>query len=164
MELLAVFTDDLRPHALWGYRAQGSLTSAGHLLAQAVAWEDNQTAGVSSKSAGPEGSLLTQRNTRPRMTFPSHRLKKGTLPSGCSDSAWPWVLSPSPCLAAPASIGISSTQPAKCRRKACGFRASRCEPSVSTLHILCFKNTHLEHSRGREDEPRPPIINSLSFL
>lgn len=164
MELLAVFTDDLRPHALWGYRAQGSLTSAGHLLAQAVAWEDNQMAGVSSKSAGPEGSLLTQRNTRPRMTFPSHRLKKGTLPSGCSDSAWPWVLSPSPCLAAPASIGISSTQPAKCRRKACGFQSL-------TLRTKCFHSAYSvlqehteEHSRGREDEPRPPIINSLSFL
>lgn len=44
------------------------------------------------------------------------------------------------------------------------FRAPRCKPSVSTLHFLCFKNTHLEHST--EDERLSPtlcVINSLSF-
>lgn len=45
------------------------------------------------------------------------------------------------------------------------FRASQCKPRVSTLHFLCFKNTHLEHSI--EDEWLSPtlcVINSLSFL
>lgn len=56
--------------------------SAAYLLTQAVVREDSQTArgrgggGGHLSQLGLEGSLPTQRNIRPRVTFPSHRLKE----------------------------------------------------------------------------------------
>lgn len=77
-----------------------------------------------------------------------------------------------PLLAVPAPVGISSTQPAKCRllgllppEESLWLSEPHTANRVSTLRFRCFKSPHLEHST--EDEwlsPTPRIINSLSFV
>lgn len=108
MESPAVFTDDLRPYALWGCRAQGVLRlcwASAH-PGSGLGGQPNGLVGHLSQ-LGLEGSLPTQRNIRPRVTFPSHRLKAQCLLDAQALLALGAKLFPLP--------GISSTLPAKCR-------------------------------------------------
>lgn len=105
------------------------------------------------------------------MTFLSHRLKEHCFLGAQALLALGAKLFPLPGSSSPTrhllhtACQVPSSGPASTRGKPVAFRDSQYKSRVSTLHFLCLKNTHLEHST--EDEwlsPTLRIINSLSFL